>query len=262
MKRWMAALLAVLFLPMPALAQAPAAPIRYGVLSLVSDSYSVVTYHRSVGSLTDANLKEVMALPERVFDHVALVAINETLQGSVDPGEIAYLAAGAATLYPDPALLFDGRRFVPPAWLAQALEKQNVPRLILVTKHKSDATIAILGQSLGSGKLEGLGFYIDRFTELRRASNGDIAKGFMAPFAYLRISLIDVPTMTVVRQQVSNDHVLIAPLDAQAGGDPWESVTPAQKLEALERLVKNAVSSVLPQLLSGPPPVGDVGTRR
>lgn len=261
MKRWIAALLFVLGLPLPATAQTPAEPPRYGVLSLISDAYTVVTYQRSVGSLVDANLKETVPLSERVFDDVVLVAANEAPQGLARAGEIAFLSAGTGTDYPEPARLFDGSRFLPPEWLAQALAKQKVPRLILVTKHKSDTKFAVLDQSLGSGKLEGLGFYIDRFKSLRHVDGGEVVKGYLAPFAYLRVSLIDVPTLTVVAQQPVTAGTIVAPRGSSAGADPWDAVTPIQKLQALERLVKEAMEATLPRLLPTPPAAAEAVAR-
>jgi len=249
MKRWIAALLLAVWWPISASAQAPGDTPKFGVLSLISDTLSVVTYQR----LTDANSREAIPLTERVFDNVALVSANEALQGLARANEIAFLSAGAATDLPDPAGLFDGPRFLPPEWLAQALAKQKVPRLILVTKHRSDTRIALRDEALGSGKLEGLGFYIDRTAFLRHTESGDIAEGFMAPFAYLRISLIDVPTMTVVAHQPSTASAMVAPIGSSAGADPSDAVTPMQKLQALERLVKDAIGAALPQLLSAPP---------
>lgn len=60
--------------PMPALARAPEAATKCGVLSWSATFYWVVTYCRRGGSLTDANSNEGMTLPEAVFDHVAWVA--------------------------------------------------------------------------------------------------------------------------------------------------------------------------------------------
>lgn len=261
MKRWIAALLYALALPLSASAQSPGEALKFGVLSLVSDAYTVVTYNRSVGSRSDANLKEAMPLSERVFDDVVLVAANEALKGLARPKEIAFLSAGPATAYPEAARLFDGSRFLPPEWLAQSLAKQKVPRLILVTKHKSDTSLALANEALGSGKLEGLGFYIDRFAWLRHTDNGDLAEGFIAPFAYLRVSLIDVPTMTVVAQQTVNASTIVAPRGAKASADPWDVLTPIEKLQALERLVRDAIDTTLPQLLPAPPAAAEALAR-
>ena len=99
MKRWSVALV---WLDMPpfACAQALAEAPKFGVLSLISDAYTVVTYDRGVGRLSDANLREAIPLSERVYDDVVLVAANEVLQGLARPKEIAFLSAGAATAYP------------------------------------------------------------------------------------------------------------------------------------------------------------------
>jgi hypothetical protein len=261
MKRWIAALLFVLSLPVPASAQAPGEAPKFGVLSLISDAYAVVTYDRGVGRLTDANFKEAVTLSERVFDDVVLVAANETLKGRTQPKEIAFLSAGVGTAYPEASRLFDGSRFLPPEWLAQALATQKVPRLILVTKHKADTDIGIHGEVIGSGKLEGLGFYVDRSKFLRHIESGDIVKGYLAPFAYLRVSLIDVPTMTVVAQQPVTASTIVAPRGPNAGADPWEAVTPIEKLQALERLVKEAIDTALPQLLPAPPTAAEALAR-
>ena len=252
MKRWIVALLVSLCLPPLACAQASAEAPKFGVLSLISDAYSVVNYERSVGRLSDANLKEAIALSERVFDDVALMAANEVLQGLARPKEIAFLSAGAATAYPEASRLFDGPRFLPPEWLAQALAQQKVPRLILVTKHKADTKIGLRDEAIGSGKLEGLGFYVDRTKSLRHAESGDMVEGYLAPFAYLRVSLIDVPTMTVVVQQPVIASTIVAPRGTRAGADPWDAVTPIQKLQSLEQLVKEAMGATLPQLLPAP----------
>ena len=62
MKRWIAALLLAVWWPISASAQAPGDTPKFGVLSLISDTLSVVTYQR----LTDANSREAIPLTERL----------------------------------------------------------------------------------------------------------------------------------------------------------------------------------------------------
>ena len=75
-------------------------------------------------------------------------------------------------------------------------------------------------------------------------------RGFLGSYVSLRLCLVDLNTSTVLKQQVikgSNIHKLRR---GHASMDPWDALSPTEKLSALGRLIEEGLTSALPTLLS------------
>ena len=200
MKRYLLASIAGLLLG----GSAHAAP-SYAVLSLVGDKLDVVTYQMATGSKLDANSHNALALPQDEFDLAALRAINRTLKTKVPGAQVALLAASRAEDFADQDRIFDGGRVALPAEIDAAVQREGAANLLLVTKHHGEARMRVMQGRIGSGRVEGLGFYLDGTTELEDHDTGKRAVGFIAPFVYVDVSLVDVATRSVVRRKTSID---------------------------------------------------------
>jgi len=102
---------------------------------------------------------------------------------------------------------------------------------------------------MGSGYQEGLGFYVDRETRMRRSDTGEAGIGFLAPYAYMKVLLVNLATGHVEREQLISVSNTISVARNKDGFDPWETLDPAQKVAAINRLVRAELGKVVPGLL-------------
>ena len=101
----------------------------------------------------------------------------------------------------------------------------------------------------GRGLVEGLGFYVDRVRPMQLASTGESALGYLAPFAYLRFTLVDAASGAIVRE-VNSDRAraVVHP----SANHPWEALGSQETVRYLEELIDKAADSAVPKLLAGP----------
>ena len=226
-----------------------AAPRRYAALSLIGDKVSVITDRPSVGSHLDTNRRESFAVKEAAFDKEVLRAAAAAL-GKTDPrAPVSYLLAKLPGHYENHDKLFDGTRLVLPDDIAQAVRGTQATHLLLVTKRRGEARVRTLDATLGSGRFEGLGFYLDHQQPMKRGDTGEHSIGFLAPFVYVDVSLIDIATLQVLSTVSVMHAVAISAARNKDGADPWGALTPARKgewmQEALAREVGAAMTGVL-----------------
>jgi hypothetical protein len=103
---------------------------------------------------------------------------------------------------------------------------------------------------MGSGHLEGLGFYLDREQKLRRSDTGQLGVGFLAPYAYIKLLLIDLSSGQVEREHAIAASRTISAARNKDGFDPWQSLDAAQKLAAINGLMRGEFKKAMPELLS------------
>ena len=77
-----------------------------------------------------------------------------------------------------------------------------VSHLILITKYRATPEMKFMQQSEGTGKVEGLGFYMNNEVTVTSYTekNNQTSQGVLMPYAYLKLRLIDTSTMQVVRE--------------------------------------------------------------
>jgi hypothetical protein len=80
------------------------------------------------------------------------------------------------------------------AALGATVAQSKATHLLLFTKQRHEAMLRLRDGSVGSGRLEGLGFYVDRAMRLQNPDTGEYYLGFLSPFAYFRVSLIEAAT--------------------------------------------------------------------
>jgi hypothetical protein len=132
---------------------------------------------------------------------------------------------------------------------ADILPAGGADRLLLVIKHRAEASIPVTGGSIGFGTLEGVGFYVDRVTVLRSPDTGFIGTGFLAPFAYVRLVLADA-SGRVLAERIVEAAESFHMADSRTGLQPWDMMTPGEKVAALDRLLQRRIESELPRLFA------------
>lgn len=233
-------------------------PRKYGILSLVGDSISTVTYVPEIGSRTDINDKQVYSLGENtLFDEAAIRATSAAVQ-EIQPaaGRFLMLSTDAGlhqkqnAMFDDPASNQADRDFLKSLW-----KDKGLTHLILVTKYRADTELKFMNESGGTGKIEGLGFYMDNRVEV--VSHNDKKdqhhsnRGVLMPFAYIKLRLINADTLAVENEvRLKQSQMVTYAQDAdERAVRTWDALTAKQKTDYLDHLLREAVSEGVPRLL-------------
>ncbi|KNZ30669.1 MAG: hypothetical protein AD742_21685 [Methylibium sp. NZG] len=234
-------------------AHAADAPRKYAVLSLIGDSLTLVTHRPSVGTRVDPNIRDTVALSDPVFDDTVLLAAEQALlRAAPAAGAPALLSTSGPTAYAESQRWINEQKFTAPAWLDAALKADRATHLLLVTKHRAEVRIQFVGKMMGVGSLEGLGYFIDRQTVTLRSDTGAQGIGYLAPYAYFRMALIDLGTSTLLGQQLVTATRGISGADSKDGLGPWDVMTDADKVSYLKQLLGREVEKVVPALIKAP----------
>jgi hypothetical protein len=224
-------------------------PRVYGIVSLVGDQLTVTGFETTTGSALAQNQIETIPLDtdelEKAVLRAGLRAVNESKLGKAVP-----LLINDGALYRGQAALVSGERVTLPASLLQTLQAQGATHLLLATKHRAEAQMKARDVTLGTGRVEGLGFYVDRVTYLRTEGTGSSAPGYLAPHAYMRYSLIELSTNKLLASRTLTASTVIGVTGSGGGADPWQLLDSAGKVKALSELIAKDSAPVLRELMA------------
>ena len=240
----------ILILLLLALASTTAFGARqFAVLSLIGDRLLVVQYYPNEGFRNDNNLSASVHLDDNSLDKTALLAADATLQ-KIEPGvKPVLLVAKDTALYETQAELArtgKGAKELMPA-LGPMLRGSGATHLVLITKLKHEARVQQIKDTvLGSGMLEGLGFYVDTGRTMPNAPQGQLAPGVLGPFAYFRLELIDIASGQVLREEkVVASRTFTNP----ESGNAWSALSNKDKILALQDIIRRETTNALPNLI-------------
>ncbi len=227
---------------------APAADRKYVILSLVGDRLMIVEHQITTGTRQDSNLRQYVDLATPALDNAALIAIEGAVK-KAQPGATTVLLAvreRTALRAQEKALETDGSTREIIESLAPTLAAASATHLILVTKERHETMIPLLHGHTGSGYLEGMGFYIDRTRRLTDSRTGERYVGYLAPFAYFRVSMVDLASPAAVKEERVYASFIKGNTETL---HPWDSMTAEQKVNALQGLLARESARVVPALL-------------
>jgi hypothetical protein len=237
----------------PAVAAAPGAVPTYAFLSLIGDKLEIVIAQQQIGSLLDRNRREPpILIQDPVFDNTAAFSAGEAIRKIIPNAELAVLNSRSAVLFEKQRELFDikdGVMAVPDA-IRTALQNEKATHLILIAKHRDEAFFRFTNSNAGAGTLEGLGFYLDGAIETRSGDTGETGRGYIAPYAYAKVTLVDSRTLKVLKSQTIKATMPVSA--ARAGdnlGSPWAALTSAEKVGAINRLIQREMKRVIPLMI-------------
>ena len=223
---------------------------QFAALSLVGDGFTIVFHRIETGSHIDRNERQFVDLGDPVLDNTVLESVERTVR-SVRPGTKVVLLGAR-----DPALFAAQQRSLDEAGGSSSIVAQvraaalaaGATHLILVTKLRHDAMLRLGSSHTGSGKLQGLGFYLDFAKQTRRADTGERGQGFLAPYAYFKVSIVDLAS-----GRVDGERDVVASMTRSTSrGEtthPWDAMTAEQKVGALRALIRREIARVMPELL-------------
>jgi hypothetical protein len=248
-------LLALSALLLACTAHAADAPRKYGILSLAGDSISTVTYVPEVGSRNDTNDKQVYSLGDNTtFDEAAIRAASTALQ-QIQPDASRFLMLSTDAelhkmqnaMFDDPAGNQANRDFLKTLW-----KDKGITHLILVTKYRADAELKFMNESGGTGKIEGLGFYMDNRVEVisYKEDTNHSSQGVLMPFAYVKLRLINADTLAVEREvRLKHGEMVTYAPGAERAVRTWQALTAKEKTDYLDRLLREAVTDGVARLI-------------
>ena len=251
MKRLLQVFLLVMLCPLAAAAQSSSGPVRYALLSAVGDQLTVVFARVQTGSRLDRNEREVATLPDNTLDRLVLRSLDDAFRRSAPKAEVAALAAANKSLFDAQRDVLTGRASsdTPVRAFAAALPPGGADRLLMVLKHRADARIPVDDGTIGLGRLEGVGFYVDRVTVLKSLKTRGQGAGFLAPFAYVRLVLADA-NGNVLAEKAVEAAATFGIGSAPGAIEAWEVLDANEKAKVLDGLLKREIERALPELLA------------
>jgi len=228
---------------------AGAAQNVYAVMSLVGDGLLVVRHRPVTGTSLPDSVHEFLPVKDPIFDHTVLLAVDDAVR-KADPGAKTLLLGADAALAEAQSKALDAAD--PASVIAQAVRARlpaGATRLILVVKSRHPAQIEFAGSHVGSGRLEGLGYYIDdAVLPADRNTTGDRDVGLLAPFTYFEVAIVDLASGRVLAEK----SVYAAHSVSEKFSDtlsPWDALTPEQKITFVRDLLRREVAEAVPAIL-------------
>jgi hypothetical protein len=227
---------------------------KYAVLSLIGDGMLISQWVPSTGARLDPNTKEFIPIVEGVFDKAALLATNNALKGLDPEAKPVLLFARERFIYEAQNKVLDkgGKTVELLEHIRGLLAGTGATHLILITKLRNEARLKLSDTTVGSGMLEGVGFYIDSNMPIQLVQTGESSTGFMAAFAYFKGELIDLArgqAVNEVRVVASAVHSTPNRMALHA----WNALSGAQKITMLQDLVSRETTRVIPKLVETTP---------
>jgi hypothetical protein len=250
MARWIGALLAAVALsPVAAHAQnKPATATQvFAVMSLVGDKIDVIVT-RAQGGAPQAAQRGAIPINGPAFDTAAVEAASKAIWRVSAKAEIATLAVRGKAIYEKQTEWFaeSGGTIRIPEEVVKGAREQGATHLVLIGKQR---TLADVKPKPGNtwagfrGELEGLGFVVDQPAG---------KTGALVPFAFLKVLVIELSTRAVIGRNTIAAASPI-PAEARSADEAWIALAPAQKLRAIEFMLRdevgNAVQSMFELLL-------------
>jgi len=249
----MAACAAALLAALPRAGGAQARPRVIGVMSLVADEFVVVGQESTTGTKLDQNPRETVRIEGGAIERVVLGTAMKAIAGVDATAKVMPMLVNEPRYYQGQAGWIEAERATLPPELAEALRGAGMSHLVLVQKLRADARMNTGRVSLGSGRLEGVGFYVDRITALQRLGTSEQTVGYLAPYLYARVSLVDLGPMRVLaRRDVTRGEVIVASQTGAGGGDPWGWVDAKGKLQAIASMIEKDVGAAIADLVKLP----------
>lgn len=222
----------------------PAGGLRnYAIFSQSARRANVVVFQESTGTKLEANRVVRIPMPDGVLDKVVLLSARKAL-GRIAAGHkawsIAPLEEDLFASLQKPAV---GTTIDISPDLLKALLDQGSTHLLLFTAHRDDAKFQFDNMQSGNGKLEGPGFYVDRYSPVRlqTATAFETANGYLGVYVYLRATLIGLPKGEVLATQADTATRPTRASADETSRHPWEAIDNAEKIAMLRRMLESEV---------------------
>lgn len=233
-----------------------AAPLnirKLGVFSLLGDGLQLVFSAPVTDTRLDRNLRESLPTREIGFDQAALRAVTAVMGARQPQAQLQMFRATTPLPLEDQRAVADGAaRAELPAWVIEAINRNGLTHVLLVTRNRGDARFPVSdGYSVGRGTVEGIGYYLDNTTEMKNTATGLPSSGFLGAFMMVRVQLLDVGSGDIVGSDTIRVGQIFAGRKDVEAENIWNALDPQEKVEVLRRMVRSNMERVLPAVLGG-----------
>ena len=238
-----------LVLGLAALSAAAADARKYAVLSLIGDEMLVVGAQPATGQRLDRDSRNFLRLDDPIIDKTVLLAANQSLKGATGADPVLLFARERPLYAMQQRLMNEGQGMVNLlGHIRPLVQGSGATHLVLFTKARREARMQLSDTALGTGMVEGVGFYVDPFTEIVIRDRQQNATGFVAAFAYFDVALVDLGKGEVVgEQRVSGTRTMAAPNSVAT--EVWSGISGADKMRMLQGIIQQEVARTLPALV-------------
>jgi hypothetical protein len=222
---------------------------RLGIISVLGGTLDIVTHDVDTGTRLDRNQHQRIKVQPTDFELFALsVATESAKRSKVDPPlEVVQFERPNDGSIP---WSIEGKFLVPTEGLRSVVVNAKASRLMIVQPVRAAALLKLDNGTVGSGYLEGIGFYIDTVFRVKRSDTGEIGTGFLAPFAYFEVVLVDTANWEVVSQRRVLASIVRSSARGKGGGfDPWQALDPRQKVAILRGLIRSELDKAVEECL-------------
>ena len=238
----------LLALPLAATAQR-----HYAILSLVGDEMVIVQRDLETGSRLDTNARQAVQMPDSSIDRAVVIAVEDGIRKAEPGARTTLLVSRRQSVYDSVARALDRGGSTSAAFEAVrpvVASAKGATHLILVTKYKAQTRVRIPTGTVGHGNLEGVGFYVDHGSFSRAPYISDAERGVLSPYAYMRVSLVDLASGRVVAEErvlASNGHTV----EVGTIGDAWQALSAQEKERRLQQVLREETTRVVPIVIAG-----------
>lgn len=232
-----------------AMGRAVAQGRRWAALSLVGNKIEIVGARAEIGSRLSQNRRRAFDDAEGTLDRYVLQAVEGAMRAQDRSASLAMLALPGSVLYDQPERAFEGGQVALPGNVVDALIATRASHMILLTKVRDAAKVPLYDTSIGVGTVQGIGFYVDNDIRLKLRESGNAADGVLAPFVYIRLSLVDVQTGEVVREEVVREMRTYSTAQNPKADVVWDVLTAEEKIESLRKMIDRSVGEATSKLL-------------
>ncbi len=226
-----------------ALSSAAAHAQKYAVISLIGDRMQLAFARGVDGQPVDRIERRYVQFQDSTIGRAALLAANEQIK-KLKPGSEPVLLQAFERSYFDTSA---GTAAII-EWIRQLVKDKNVTHVVLITKLTYGGVPALQKPYLGSADLEGVGFFVGREAPPQGLDPNSGGPGFLAPFAYFTVSIVELATGRTLREEKGLASDLI-PATGTDSGNPWDVLSGEQKVKKLTDMISREIASVVPKLL-------------
>jgi hypothetical protein len=166
---------------------------------------------------------------------------------------MAALNTRSPALFAKQRQLFDEQNGVMsmPDAIRGALAQQGATHLILITKFRDDIKVLVQSAPGGAERMEGVGFLLNGAAVTTDPATGSTGRGYISPFTYFQVALVELPSRKVLKTRVVTASEPFSAARAPSGDDPWEALSSAEKIAAIEALLTREIGRVIPLMFDG-----------
>lgn len=234
-------------------AQGDGATRHIVVVSLIADQLEIVTPVDPVSTRLDRQSRQTVPLKDSTLDRAFAAHLGRQLPRLLPQAKVTALVPLGPDAYADQGRWLRDDKLVPPDWLKKDLAAEQATQMLLLLKHRDQVSMKFSNATLGNDmQIEGLGYYLDGRQTTGSGDDPQRAKGFIAPYAYFRMLLVDLNSWRVLRRVDVTGSQPISAVNNKEGTDPWGALSQAEKIQRLALLVARESEARLPELLQSP----------